>query len=100
MCIENERLLAFPLQSIKIQKNSMKWGIYLIGVVNLASSIGHTWVLTATNYFTHWTEAIALKKANESIALNFYEDIICRFGVLDSIILDNALAFTGLRISN
>ena len=56
------------------------------------------WVLRATNYFTKWTEAVALKDANESVVLNFYEDLVCRFGVLDSIILDNALAFAGNKI--
>ena len=71
----------------------MKWGLEFIGVINPPSSVGHRWVLTATNYFTKWIEAIALKDENESVVLNFYEDLVCRFGVLDSIISDNALAF-------
>ena len=49
-------------------------------------------------YFTKWTEAVAIKDANETTVLNFYEDLVCRFGVPDSIISDNALAFIGNKI--
>ena len=38
-------------------------------------------------------EEVSLKDANERVVLNFYEDLVCRFGVPDSIISDNALAF-------
>lgn len=31
--------------------------------------------------------------------MSFYDDLIHRFGTPDSIILDNAMAFTGLRVS-
>ena len=57
-------------------------------------------MLTTIDYFTWWTEATTLKEGNESSVLSFYEDIITRFGVPDSIILDNALAFVGLRVTN
>ena len=77
----------------------MKWGLDFIGIINPPSSAGHWWVLIATNYFTKSTEAIALKDANESAILNFYEGLVCRFGVPNSIILDNSLAFVGNKIS-
>ena len=76
----------------------MKWGLDFIGVINPPSSIGQRWVLTTIDYFTKWTKAAALKDAYESVVLNFYEDLVCRFGVLDSIISDNALAFVGNKI--
>ncbi|KAH9295463.1 hypothetical protein KI387_039051, partial [Taxus chinensis] len=68
-----------------------------IGVINPNSSQGHKWILTATDYFTRWTEAVALKEANESSILDFYEGITTRFGVPATIISDNALAFIGSK---
>ncbi|XP_057852363.1 uncharacterized protein LOC131062675 [Cryptomeria japonica] len=78
----------------------MKWGIDFIGTINPPSSVGHRWVITATDYFTRWTEAVALKESNESASLNFYDDLVTRFGVPESIISDNALVFVGLRVSD
>lgn len=43
---------------------------------------------------------MTLKEANETIILNFYDELITRFGVLESIVLDNVLAFVGSRISD
>lgn len=77
----------------------MKWGIDFIGMINPPSSVGHKWIITTTNYFTRWTEVVALKEANESAVLSFYDDIIHRFGIPDSIVSDNALAFTSLKVS-
>lgn len=36
---------------------------------------------------------MALKEANDTIVLNFYEEMVSRFGVPKSIISDNALFF-------
>lgn len=41
-----------------------------------------------------------LKEANETTILNFYDDIVNRFGVPNSIIPDNALSFIGLKVTN
>ena len=51
-------------------------------------------------YFTRWTKAIALRDANEFSVLSFYEDIVTKFGIPESIISDNALAFVGFKITN
>lgn len=93
-----EKLPAMPLQPIQVEQPFMRWGIDFIGLINPPSSASHKWVLTTTNYFTHWTEVVALKEAIESSVLNFYEDIVTKFGVLDSIISNNALPFVGLRV--
>ncbi|XP_057843973.2 uncharacterized protein LOC131053388 [Cryptomeria japonica] len=76
----------------------MRWGLDFIGVINPSSSARHKWILIATDYFTKWTGAVALKEANETAILNFYEDLIVRFGVPESIISDNGLTFVGLKI--
>ncbi|KAH9329147.1 hypothetical protein KI387_001255, partial [Taxus chinensis] len=59
----------------------------------------HKWILTATDYFTKWTEAVALKEANESSIRDFYEGIVTRFGVPATIISNNVLEFIGSKIT-
>ena len=98
--VGKEKFSAMPLQPVQVSQPFMKWGLDFIGPINLPSSAGHRWVLTATDYFTRWTEAVALKDSNESAVLNFYEDIVTRFGVPESIISDNALAFVGFKITD
>jgi hypothetical protein len=41
-------------------------GIDLIGQVFSSSSMGHKFVLVATDYFTKWVEAIPLKVASSA----------------------------------
>ena len=94
-----ERLPALPLQPIKTEQPFQKWGIDFIGVINPPSSAGHKWIITATDYFTRWTEATTLKDTNETSILHFYDDVVNRFGVPDSIIFDNTLAFIGMKVT-
>lgn len=68
-------------------------------MINSASSVGHKWILTATDYFTGWEEAVPLKNATEAEILNFLEELVSRFGPLKTIILDNAKVFLGLRVT-
>lgn len=89
-----------PLQPKQVKQPFLKQGLDFIGVINLPSSLGCKWVLTTTDYFTKWIEVVALREANEIVVLNFYEELVTRFGVPDSIISDNALASIGSRISN
>ncbi|XP_059073794.1 uncharacterized protein LOC131874433 [Cryptomeria japonica] len=95
-----ERLPSLPLQRVQVEHPFMRWGIDFIGPINPLSSVGYRWVLIATDYFIRWTKAIALKDSNEHVVLNFYDDLVTRFGVPDSIISDNALAFLGLRVTD
>lgn len=95
MFARKEKLAALPLQPIQVEQPFMKWGLDFIGVINPPSSVGHKWVLKAIDYFTKWAEAVTLKEANEIVVLNFYEELITRFGVRESIVSDNALAFVG-----
>ena len=41
-----------------------------------------------------------LKDTNETTVLNFYDDIVNRFGVPDSIISDNVLSFIGMKVTD
>lgn len=95
-----ERLPTNPLHPVQVEQPFMRWGVDFIGAIHPPSSAGHKWILTATDYFTRWTEAIALKEANETVVLSFYEEIVTRFGIPDSFVSDNALAFVGLKVTD
>jgi transposase InsO family protein len=71
-----------------------------IGKFSNNSSNGFSWVLTATDYFTKWVEAIPTKTATEKVVMDFLEDrIITRFGVPSKIVTDNAKAFCSTEMS-
>ncbi|KAL5570108.1 hypothetical protein UlMin_026683 [Ulmus minor] len=71
------------------------WALDLIGPISPPSK-GHIWILTATENFTKWAEAIPLKKASsEAVAMFILEHIICRFGVPRRILTDNGTPFIG-----
>lgn len=59
--VGKQRLTALPLRPIQVDQPFIQWGLDFIGMINPPSSEGNKWVLTTENYFTHWTEAIALK---------------------------------------
>jgi transposase InsO family protein len=66
-----------------------------IGEFKDKSSNGYRWILTATDYFTRWVEAILTKKATKEVMMKFLEEkIITRFGVPAKITTDNAKAFS------
>jgi hypothetical protein len=71
-----------------------QWGLDFIGKFSNNSSNRVSWVLTATDYFTKWVEAIPTKTTTEKVVMDFLEDrIITRFGVPSKIVTDNAKAF-------
>ena len=65
------------------------------------SSGQHKWILTATDYFTKWIEAIPCRQANDSIIMQFLEtNILSRFRCPEKIITNNADAFKSKRMIN
>ena len=76
-----------------------QWGLDFIGPVNPPSSQGHTYILTATDYFSKWVEAKAMKKATSTVVCEFIkEQILVRFGVPAKLVMDNASYFTSAEI--
>ena len=75
-----------------------QWGLDFIGMINPVSSAGHRWILTATDYFTRWAEAVPLKEATETEIVDFLETLVTRFGPPKTIISDNARAFVGTKV--
>lgn len=48
-------------------------------------------MLTATDYFTWWVEAVPLKQVNDQKFISFHQqNIISRIGVPVSLVFDNA----------
>jgi len=67
------------------------WGMDVIGRIEPAASNGHRFILVAIDYFTKWVEAASYKAVTKKVVADFVRDrIVCRFGVPESIITDNA----------
>jgi hypothetical protein len=47
------------------------WGLDFIGEIHPSSSKGYRFVLVATDYFTKWTEAVALKNMTHREVIEF-----------------------------
>jgi hypothetical protein len=91
-----QRKPAFPLQPVNIEQPFEQWGLDIIGEIVPHSSKQHRYILTATDYFTKWVEAIPLKVANSDAIIEFIDQfIITRFGVPNALIFDNASYFSG-----
>lgn len=77
-----------------------QWGLDVIGDITPNSSQQHKYILTATDYFTRWTEAIPLRKLNEDEVISFIKKfIINRYGIPDALIFDNASYFSSLKLT-
>jgi hypothetical protein len=71
------------------------WAVDLIGKVRPTSK-KNSFVIVATDYFTKWVEAKAYKNVIEHEVIQFYKDmIIHRFGLPQTITVDNGLALNG-----
>ncbi|PKI58384.1 hypothetical protein CRG98_021202 [Punica granatum] len=67
------------------------WGIDVIGPINPKASNGHMFILVAIDYFTKWIEAITLASVTAKAVARFLRrDVIARYGVPATIIMDNA----------
>jgi hypothetical protein len=98
--VGREHKVSLPLQPVAVEEPFEQWGLDIIGEINPHSSKQHRYILTATDYFTHWIEAIPLVKVNEEVVINFLEKhIITRFGIPNSLVFDNATYFSSLKLS-
>jgi len=62
----------------------------VIGPIEPAASNGHKFILVAIDYFTKWVEAASYRALTKYVLTDFVRDrIVCRFGILESIITDN-----------
>eukprot|EP00253_Pinus_taeda_P019583 PITA_19583 len=95
------KLLPLRLKPISTERPFQQWGLDFIGEIHPSPSGQHKWILTSTDYFTKWIEAIPCRLANDSIIMQFLEtNILSRFGCPEKIIIDNAAAFKSKRMIN
>lgn len=75
------------------------WGYGVQGNVVFAQHFWrHVWILTATELYTKWVEAIPLRKATGAAVSNFIREfIICRFGIPKVILSDNGTPFVNCQ---
>eukprot|EP00253_Pinus_taeda_P008303 PITA_08303 len=71
-----QRKSTFPLQPINIEQPFEQWGLDIIGEITPNSSKQHKYILTTTNYFTKWVEAIPLKTTNSEAIIEFIDQFI------------------------
>ena len=72
------------------------WGLDMVGPLTKAPG-GYTHLLVAVDKFTKWIEAWPIMLLKSMQATAFFQDIVYRFGVPNSIITDNGSNFTGKR---
>ena len=69
------------------------WGLNLVGPLKKAPE-GYTHLLVTIDKFTKWIEARTISTIKSKQAMLFFLNIIHRFGVPNSIIIDNGTQFT------
>ena len=77
-------LVMLPLKNMVIKEFFKQWGLDFIGPLNLASSVGHTHILMAIDYFTKWIEAIPIKNNASEVVNKFsIKNILVKFNILE-----------------
>ena len=95
------KLQPLPLKPISVEAPFQQWGLDFIGEINSTSLGQHRWILTATDYFTKWLEAIPTRQGTDSVIIDFVlSNILSRFGCLRKNITDNGKAFTLSKLVN
>ena len=89
-----------PLKPVQVKAPFQQWGLDFIREISPSSLGQHKWILTATDYFTKWIEAIPTRRATDAVIIQFLEEnILSRFGVPRKIITDNVVAFKSKKWS-
>eukprot|EP00253_Pinus_taeda_P024455 PITA_24455 len=93
------KLQPLPLKPIEVSAPFQQWGLDFIGEIHPSSLVQPKWILTATDYFTKWIEAIPTRQATDSIIISFLENnILSHFGCPNKLITNNAAAFKSKRM--
>jgi putative transposase len=72
------------------------WGLDMVGPLKKVPR-GYTHLLVTIDKFTKWIEAWLIVKIRSEEAMKFFTNIIHRFGVPNSIIMDNGTQFMGKK---
>jgi transposase InsO family protein len=75
------------------------WGMNVVGPIHPPSSKGHRFILAATDYFSKWSEVVALKEVEaENVGGFIRNTLIYHFGVPARIISDNGRSFKNRQL--
>jgi hypothetical protein len=88
-----QQLKSLPLKPMVVSAPFQQWGLDFIGEIHPPSSGQHRWILTATDYFTKWIEAVPTRSTSHKVIISFLEDIIAMFGYPSKIFTDNTSPF-------
>lgn len=88
------KVQSLPLKPIVAAAPFQQWGLDFIGEINPQSSGQHRYILTATDYFKKWIEAIPTRNAMDKAVTSFVLENICsRFGCPRKLVTDITEAF-------
>ena len=69
------KLVPLPLNQISVEAPFQQWELNFIGKINPKSWGQHRWILTTTDYFTKWIEAIPTRRDIDAVIMGFLERI-------------------------
>lgn len=73
----------------------------IVGEIQPASSKGQRYILVGIDYFTKWVEAIPLANVDQEVVVEFIQKyIIYRFGIPETITIDQGSVFTGRKVQD
>jgi hypothetical protein len=78
------------LRTIPIAWPFAQWGLDQVGPLPKSSRGSHTYLLVAVDKFSKWIEAVPVTNQEATMAVKFFESIIYRYGMPNSIITDKA----------
>jgi transposase InsO family protein len=82
------------LRTIPVAWPFAQWGLDQVGPLSKSSRGSHTYLLVAIDKFSKWIEAVPVTNQEANTAVKFFESIIYRYGVSNSIITHNGTNFT------
>ncbi|XP_021807646.1 uncharacterized protein LOC110751480 [Prunus avium] len=96
-----QHLPAVPLNPIVKPRPFRGWAMDFVGKIVPSSSNEHTFIIVATDYFTKWVEASAVKSISSSVVIIFVKQhIIHRFGIPETITTDRGTSFISKEIQD
>ncbi|XP_016555707.2 uncharacterized protein K02A2.6-like [Capsicum annuum] len=95
-CQMDRDLIQIPPHELYVMSlpwSFIAWGIDVIGPIEPPASNGHRYILFAIDYFIKWVKVISYRAVTKKMVEDFVKNLICQFGVLESIITDNGANF-------
>jgi transposase InsO family protein len=85
---------ASKLRTVPIAWPFAQWGLGQVGPLPKSSRGSHTYLLVTIDKFSKRIEAVPVTNQEATTAVKFFESIVYRYGVPNSIITDNGTNFT------